>query len=174
MACSQTLAGIKNDCALSMGGIKRVWLADYKEEAATVDNEKVNAIALVSGTTWHPYYFRKNTGSMTSTLTVDQANGVNYVTTELSLVFTKMDTVKRIEMAVLATADVMAVVEDANGTKWFLGKDNPLSCTAGAGETGTAKGDGNKYTLTLTDESKSYPYEVTNDVELPEVEKVTE
>ena len=36
---------------------------------------------------------------MTSTLNVDETTGNNYVTTEVSLVFSKMETTKRIEMA---------------------------------------------------------------------------
>ena len=167
MACSQTLSGITLDCQSSMGGIKKVWLANYVDDAALL-----GADGIISGftgvTTWYEYSFRKNTGSMTSTLNVDAANGVNYVSTELSLVFTKMDTAKRIEMSALAVSEVMAVVEDANGKRWFLGFDEPIAASAGTGETGTAKTDGNKYTLTLTDESATFPYEVSAEVELGE------
>lgn len=168
MACSQSLAGLINDCSTSLGGIKAVWLADYMEGAATVDSATTEVTAFNTGITWHKYFFRKNTGSMNSTLNIDDANGVNYVSTELSLVFSKMELVKRIEMAALATADVMAVVEDCNGTRFFLGEDNPVACTAGAGETGTAKSDGNRYTITLTDDSKSYPRILAASVELNE------
>lgn len=168
MACNQTLAGLVNDCSSSMGGIKHVWLADYVDNAAGVDSATTEVTGFTSAATWHKYYFRKNTASMTSTLNIDDANGVNYVSTELALVFSKMDTTKRIEMAALATADVMAVVEDANGVRYFLGEENPVACTAGGGETGTAKGDGNRYTLTLTDENKSYPRIIAASVELNE------
>lgn len=173
MACSQTLAGINLDCGASMGGIKKVWLAPYVEGAGIVtsgtstgDTGEIQSFSGVTG--WYVYNFRKNTGSMTSTLNVDPANGVNYVSTELSLVFTKMDTAKRIEMSALAFADAMAVVEDANGNRWFLGKDEPLAATAGTGETGTAKTDGNKYTITLTDESLTFPYKLDDELELVE------
>ena len=160
MACSQTLSGLVNDCSTSMGGVKRIWIANYKAGAATLSGDSTIS-AFSADTDWHEYYIRKNTASFTSTLNVDPANGVNYVSTELSLVFTKMDTAKRIEMAALVLADVMVVVEDANGKKWFLGYDNPVAASAGTGETGTAKTDGNRYTLTLTDESESFPYEVS-------------
>lgn len=157
MACAQTIKGLPQDCSSSMGGIKAVWMADYVEDAATIDSATSEVTDFSSAITWHKYYFRKNTGSMTQTLNVDDANGVNYVSTELSLVFTKMETAKRIEMAALATADVMIVVEDCNNQRFFLGESNPVACTAGGGETGTAKGDGNRYTITLTDENVSYP-----------------
>jgi hypothetical protein len=164
MACSQTLCGLTSDCSASMGGIKRVWIADYKEGAATtIADGKITAFS--GDTDWKEYYIRKNTGSMTSTLNVDPANGVNYVSTELSLVFTKQETVKRIEMSALVLSDVMCVVEDANSTKWFLGKDGPCISTAAGAETGVNKQDGNKYTLTITSEDITFPLEVTASME---------
>ena len=52
------------------------------------------------------------------------------------------------------------IVEDSNGTFWYLGKDDYVSATAGGAQTGVAKGDGNNYTLTLRDESDTYPFEI--------------
>jgi hypothetical protein len=39
-----------------------------------------------------------------------------------------------------------------------------LTATAGTGETGTAKGDRNAYTITLTDDSLGFPYSVSKDL----------
>ena len=97
---------------------------------------------------------------MTSTLNVDPANGVNYVSTDLVLVFNRMETLKRIEVAALALGDLAVIVKDSNGLYWYLGKDEPVVSTAGSGETGTARGDGNKYSVTLQDTSATYPYEI--------------
>ncbi len=156
MACAITLNGLSNpDCFRSKGGIVKVWIANSGTFKPTV-NEDV----ITSGTStgFHPYEFRKNTGSMTSTLNVDAANGVNYVSTELALVFSKMETTKRIEMAALAVGDLEMVVKDANGVYYFLGYDQPVNASAGTGETGVAATDGNRYTITFTDESDTWPY----------------
>ena len=51
-------------------------------------------------------------------------------------------------------------VDPANGKYWFLGQEEFVSATAGTAETGTNRSDGNRYTITLTDYSASYPYEV--------------
>ena len=107
------------------------------------------------------YAFKKNTSSMTSTLNVDPANGVNFVQTDLSLVFAKQETVKRMEIAKLSLGELRVIVLDANGKYWFLGQEEFVSATAGTAETGVNRTDGNKYTITLTDYSSSYPYEVT-------------
>lgn len=164
--CNQTLAGITLDCTNSLGGIKTVYIANYGDvdgQPTVGEDGMITGITMSGDTKFKPYQFRKQTGSMTSTLTVDETAGVNYVSTELSLVFTKMETAKRIEMSALAIGQLAVIVEDSNGKYWYLGYDDYVSATAGGGNTGTAKGDGNNYTLTLRDESDTYPYEITKE-----------
>lgn len=186
--CIQTLKGITLDCSHSLGGIKTVYIANYNDvtdikynastgsttgstSGATYTGDTITGITMASGTTFKPYQFRKQTGSLTSTLTVDETAGVNYVSTELSLVFTKMETKKRLELSALSVGQLAVIVEDSNGTFWYLGKDDYVSVSAGGGQTGTAKGDGNNYTLTLRDESDTYPYEITKEAVESVIEK---
>lgn len=164
MACLITIAGITLDCESSLGGIKQVWITQYDNvKSVTVDDEtnQISAITLEEDAKWYNYQFRKGTGSLTSTLNVDETAGTNYVSNELALVFTKMETKKRIEIAALSIGQLVVVVEDSNGKYWFLGKDDYVSASAGTGVTGTAKGDQNAYTLTLATDSESYPYELS-------------
>lgn len=164
MDCSSiTLSNITMDCAPSLGGIKRVWLTYYDGVVAKLDkkDEHIESITLGTENKWYEFQFRKGTGSLTSTLTVDETAGTNYVTSELSLVFTKMETEKRMAIAALSVGHLCAVVEDSNGRYWFLGKDDYVSASAGTGVTGTAKGDQNAYTITLSTDSESYPYELS-------------
>lgn len=104
--CNQTLGGITLDCTNSLGGIRRVFIANYGDvtnvEVGDGDVIGVENITMSGDAKFKSYQFRKQTGSMTSTLTVDETAGINYVSTELSLVFTKMETPKRIEMAAIA------------------------------------------------------------------------
>ena len=168
MACLITIAGITLDCQPSLGGIKQVWITQYADvESVTVSNDPdgngdmISAITLKASAVWYNYQFRKGTGSLTSTLNVDETAGTNYVSNELALVFTKMETTKRVEIAALSIGQLAVVVEDSNGKYWFLGKDDYVSASAGTGVTGTAKGDQNAYTLTLSTDSDSYPYELS-------------
>ena len=87
-------------------------------------------------------------------------NGVNFVTSDLTLVFAKQDTAKRIEISALALDDLVVIVKDANLHYWYLGKDEPVQASAAAAQTGTARTDGNSYTITLQDTSLKLPYEV--------------
>ena len=164
MACLITIAGIKLDSQPSLAGIKQVWITQYADvKSVTVDQDSnmISAITLETSAKWYNYQFRKATGSLTSTLNVDESAGVNYVSNELALVFTKMETAKRVEIAALSIGQLAVVVEDSNGKYWFLGKDDYVSASAGTGVTGTAKGDQNAYTLTLSTDSDSYPYELS-------------
>jgi hypothetical protein len=167
MACNTIQTFTYDACTPNIGGIKNIWLANYVENAATITGDDRLVEGAVSGfaegVTWTKYPMRKNTCSMTSTLN-NSTDGASYVTTELSMVFSKMEAQKRIAIQALAIGECMAVVEDSNGEMWFLGADAALTATAGGGETGTAKGDANRYTLTLTDESLGMPYTLEESV----------
>lgn len=162
--CIQTLNGINVDCEPSMGGLKVVYIANYGDiesiDYGTGDNAgKVVGITMEQGQTFKGYYFRRNTASMTSTLSVDPANGTS-VATDVALSFLKQDTQKRIEISALSIGELAMIVVDANGRYWFLGKDMPVMASAGGAESGTAYTDGNRYTITLQDNSKDYPWEI--------------
>ena len=164
MACSQVLNGITADCQTNVGGEREVYIANYSDVTAIeVDDSSnmIKTITMADSAKFKKYAFKKNTSSMTSTLNVDPANGVNFVQTDLSLVFAKQETVKRMEIAKLSLGELRVIVLDANGKYWFLGQEEFVSATAGTAETGVNRTDGNKYTITLTDYSSSYPYEVT-------------
>ena len=164
MACSQVLNGIAADCQTNVGGVREVYIANYSDVTAIeVDDSSnmIKTITMADTAKFKKYAFKKNTSSMTSTLNVDPANGVNFVQTDLSLVFAKQETVKRMEIAKLSLGELRVIVLDANGKYWFLGQEEFVSATAGTAETGTNRQDGNRYTITLTDYSSSYPYEVT-------------
>ena len=186
--CNQTLNGITLDCSHSLGGIKTVYIANYNDvtdikynastgsttgstSGATYTGDTITGITMASGAVFKPYQFRKQTGSLTSTLTVDETAGVNYVSTELSLVFTKMETKKRIELSALSVGQLAVIVEDSNGTFWYLGKDDYVSATSGTGQSGVSKGDGNSYNIVLRDESDTYPYEITKEAVEAVIEK---
>ena len=164
MSCSQVLNGIAADCQTNVGGVREVYIANYSDVTAIeVDDSSnmIKTITMADTAKFKKYAFKKNTSSMTSTLNVDPANGVNFVQTDLSLVFAKQETVKRMEIAKLSLGELRVIVLDANGKYWFLGQEEFVSATAGTAETGTNRTDGNRYSITLTDYSSSYPYEVT-------------
>lgn len=166
MACLQTLKGLGRTCDTSMGGINEVYIANYEDIttiAYSTDNSEITGITMNSGAKFKKYWFRKGTGSLTKTLNVSD-NGSNYVSSDLVLQFDRMETRKRIEMAALSVGDLVVLVKDANGVVWYLGEESPVRATAGDGQTGTSRGDGNRYTITLQDENSSFPKAVSADL----------
>lgn len=159
-------------CEGNIGGVKKVWISNYVDNAVSYvgDDETGSTAGVITGftsagsaTTWYEYKFRKNTASMTSTLNVND-NGSSYVSTELSMVFSKMKADKRAAIVALVLSDAMCIVEDCNGIRWFLGEMNPVNVSAGTGETGTAKADNNAYNLTLTDDNDKFPRQLADNV----------
>ena len=167
MACSQTLNGIAAACETNVGGIREVYIANYDDVTAIeVDatSNMIDTITMDTGKKFYKYLFKKNTSSLTSTLNVDPTAGVNFVQSDLALVFAKQETTKRMEIAKLSLGELRVIVKDANGKFWFLGYEEFVSATAGTAETGVNRTDGNRYTITLTDYASSYPYEVDPEI----------
>lgn len=165
MPCTQTLSGLVKDCAANMGGIVEVLIANHADvSSVAVSDGMIGTITMAQSAKFKRYNFAKNTGSLTSTYTLDPASGVKYVTTDLLLQFNRMETAKRVEITALALGDLAIIVKDANGKYWYLGKDEPVNASAGDGQTGTARGDANRYTITLQDESQEMPYEVDSSI----------
>lgn len=170
MACSQTLAGLPVQCDTSKGGINKVYIAEYPgigtsgiTSGLTIDSAgTVSAISTAS--TFYEYNFKRNTGSMTSTLNIDAANGTNYVSTDLVLQFNKMDTAKRLEMSALSLGELLVLCVDSNNKVWVLGVNEPVSASAGTGQTGQAKADGNYYQITLQANDDTFPLEYSGEI----------
>jgi hypothetical protein len=161
MSCTQTLSGLAKDCSANMGGISEALIALFDDvTGVTITDGEISAIAMASGKKFKKYHFGKNTGGLTSNYTIDPANGNKYVTSDLLLQFNRMQTAARVEISALALADLVVIVKDANGKYWYLGMDEAVNAAAGDGQTGSAKSDANRYTITLRDESKEMPYEV--------------
>ena len=161
MPCPQTLSGLVHDCAANMGGIKAVYLANKADvDAITVASDKITGITMAASAKFHKYEFARRTGSLSSNWQVNVENGTKFVQTDLLLVFNRMETTKRVEIAAMAAGMLCAIVEDNNGVFHYLGAEAPLEISTGDGLTGTALADRNGYSITLQDQSLGLPMEV--------------
>ena len=148
-----------------MGGILEAYFANKEDVLeVTLAEDMINSIQMAESKKFVKFQFAKNTGSMSSTYTIDPTTGVKYVTTDLALVFNRMETSKRVAITALAQNDLVAIVKDANNKYWFLGYNEAVTATTGDGMTGTARGDRNGYSVTLQDNSHEMPYEVDSEI----------
>lgn len=171
MACTSfTMSGIAVGCKDSIGGIKKAWFAPWGSITVSVSADTL-VIASGSISDFKAYNFRKQTGSMTSTLNTSE-NAGNSFTTEVTIQFLKQETKKRLEVMALLMNEMVGVVKDGNGKYWYLGYDYPISATAGTAETGTAMTDLNGYNITITDNSIELPYEITDATTIAALESI--
>lgn len=164
MAYCGNIINFLQNCENSRGGVKSIMIGNYVDGAVQWNSGHTEVTGVTSAVTFYNFPIRKNTCSMTSTATIDFANGTNYVTTELSAVFTKQDSAKRLSMNSLLLTDAIAVVTDANNIHYLLGSESPVNASAGTSETGTSATDGSKYTITMQDESNGFPPILSNTV----------
>lgn len=182
---SVTLAGIDARCDNSFGGVKRVLVALRDNVTATIDpnlvdadpsatppviavpneDELVTKIEMQGSAKFYEFRFRRNTASMTSTATIDPAIGSNYITTELTMQFSKAEAKKRMILQSLIAAGASVIVEDMYGQYIYLGKDQEVVASALTSQTGTAEGDLNGYNVTLSDVSEKLPHFINTNAE---------
>lgn len=161
MACCGTLQGIPLDCERGVGGIIKAWIACRDNINVTIADGEITAISPSDLDTWHEFLFRKQTGSVTTTITTDDAAGTLYYESAIVLQFTKQETSKRLAINALGLSDLAIIIQDSNKRYWYFGYDYGVTLTDGSAETGTALADFNGYNITLTDLSRELPYEVT-------------
>jgi hypothetical protein len=169
-SCSSvTLESIDARCDQSIGGIKRILIANKDDvTGVTLDNSthQITAITLAQDKTFYEWKFRRNTGSYTSTVTQDVAIGNSFATTEVNLQFSKAEALKRLAIQNAINASAVIIVEALDGEKIYLGYDNEVNITNAVMQSGTANTDLNGFTLTFNDVSKELPYFISPSLDI--------
>ena len=164
-----------NDCLLSMGrelagtcvknnvgGVRRVWIANYSEVTGTTEvtaldpiytgatEAMIADIQMESGKFFYIFDTVKETSAFSEAITVNVQNGTLSFVPTITLVFNKLDAQTRNIIQMLATSLVVIIVEDNNGKLWYFGKDQGLDLTAVDTQSGTALADRNGSVLTFS------------------------
>jgi hypothetical protein len=169
MACNtETLRTIDARCDRSVGGLKRILLAqrDDIETPELNEDKEITNIVLKSGKKFEQFRFRPNTASLTSTFSSDVATGNVAFTTEISLQFSKAEAQKRLAIQSAINAAAVVIAEDMFGQYIFLGYDMEVTVTAATMVTGTATSDLNGFTMVLTDVAQEMPHFVAADFDV--------
>lgn len=126
----------------------------YIKYAKNTDGEKI--IASIAKATLEQgadkmkkFAFREQTASFEQTLEAND-NGINFWTANVSLVFSKCDSYKRLSIQSILMADTCAIVTDNNKQKWFIGLERPLRMLEGSATSGVQYADDNMFSLTLS------------------------
>lgn len=167
MACVYTFGGNTLDCKDSIGGIKEIYIADYSwisGVSINVTTDIVTGITLTSTNKFKTYKLNKQVSSLTITPNTNDTAGTTWYQSDVLVVLPKMNAAKRLEFQAMTVGNMAVIVRDQNNTYWYLGKANPVTATAGSAGTGTAFGDANQFSITISDMGKNPPYEVSSTI----------
>lgn len=171
MGClPQGLKGLAVECDTSLAGIEVAYIGekDKFEVAIDADTMTITGITGITGSTetakLYAYHFNRQTGSLNSEMTRNDANGSFYYTNTVALQFTKMEAKKSAEIAALAKAHSIIVVKDLNGQYWVVGADTYATASADTAQSGQGVDDLNGYNITLDAMSAYKPLSISYDL----------
>ena len=155
------LCYIPIECMDNTGGIKNVYIAAFNEDNTYTYDTDESILTVTSAETFYTFKFRPQTSSYSEEGTHSVENGTNFWTQTLAMIFHKMDADKRNKMLLLAQTSMSVVVEDQNGTYWFVGLVNGANTTASTNSAGQAYGDLNGYNITITGQEPLSAHELS-------------
>lgn len=152
MACDIT-SGFALGCRDNTGGIKAIYILSG---SVTTVTDTSNEISDISGTgVFYQFDLQRGTSDFTETINGSTENQTVFYEATINAAFAKLQTSTRNQVKVLAqNPDLKIVVEtnnDSASEKFiYVGRKNGAVLNAGQGQSGTALGDANGYTLTFT------------------------
>ena len=150
MACELT-SGRLLDCKTSVGGIRTVLFMQVDDYIPTYASEVLTSI---TAATAYRYELQKATGSLSESISVSQENGTVFFENTLTIKLFKLTAAMRDELKLIVQNRLAVFVLDNNNSQWVVGEVNGAEITGGTSETGTALGDLNGYTLTITTQER--------------------
>ena len=150
MACSLTLAGRGVGCKDALGGIKRLYIAEWEE--GMWEDIASGAVTGLSGTltaTFYTYDMNRGSGSLNQTITASIENGTVFYDQALTANFSKLAAADITELQNMTKGRMAVLVEDNNGNWFVMGHSRGVEASGGVVQTGTASGDLNGFTIEL-------------------------
>ena len=181
MACTpKYLTSIATSCGSNLPSIKSLWIGQFDSASWTytylqngsqnvTDDDGNPIIENVSGATlkqgskpWVIFNFKKNTGELTSEMTVND-NGSHFYTNGVNIIFAKIDNGKRLSLEAVSSGECTMIVLDSNNQYWLIGAENSVAMTTLSATTGVAVGDSNAYNVTISAEEPTMPILIDKD-----------
>ena len=175
MACTTYLTGFSTSCGSNLPSIKKLYIGTFEsanftytyqkdgENQDVLDVDGNQIIESVSGATlnsgadkWVEFQFRKNTSSMDTEMTVND-NGSHFYTNSATCIFSKIENSKRLALESVSAGECTMIIVDSNNQTWLIGAENPVSLSSLTASTGTAIGDSNQYSVTLSAQEAHMP-----------------
>jgi hypothetical protein len=149
MSCNLS-SGIQLTCRDNVGGLKTMWITDFTN-ILSLTSSTGDTITAISGTgTFYEFQLIRTSSQHTETVNASLENGTVFYQGETVTYFVKLEQAKRNILKTLAQSQRLAIViEDNNGSFFYLGQTYGCFISAGTSVTGKALGDQNGYNLTF-------------------------
>lgn len=166
MACSQyTLNGIAQECGGSVAGLQNLYfglVSDITGVTYTDSAQTIDTLSLASGKKIYEYYVTDESSSLSSTLTKNTQNGVQYFTNTINATFVKMTPAKHLEMQALANEKVFIIAKDNNNEYWAIGvRDSFATVGEITAQSGQAFDDLSGYQIVANHRSGFLPFSIS-------------
>lgn len=163
MCCTRLLQGIFGKCDPTMAGVRTLYLTYASSIQAVVTTAMtVSQFYIYDDAEWYKYDFAKRSASLSSTMSREE--GANLYTHQIEFSVNGLSEINNFEIMELAKHQLVAVVVDNSGKKWFVGYDGALINTSDTFGTGADVGDRNGYTISLQASSNYFPLPFTGDI----------
>jgi hypothetical protein len=149
--------GFGLQCKDGIGGIRKLYLGLWTNigPSITLDAGNNEIVTDMGSEDIYEFVLPKHTGNFEEVGTYDINNGTGFYVQTINATFHKLSQDRSWLLQEMAKTRLVAVVEDNNGNFFVCGVIDAVEITAMTSATGTAKGDLNGYTITLTGEEKS-------------------
>jgi len=155
MACDLT-GGRKKPCKDAVGGVVKVHFVDFGD-LATVTVGSNDEITDISGTFNYSTYDVKGNSSLESNINSSIENGTTFFEQVTNLTLHKMTKEDNKELKLMTYGRPHVFVQTFDNKVLLVGREHGAEVTGGTAVTGTAMGDLNGYTLTLTANETTLP-----------------
>lgn len=164
MACN-TIIGIPKGCdANNVGGIYEIYVADQDQVTGLTINTSGHTITtLGTSGSFEVFNFNRNVGNFTTEDTKDMLVSSTVVKGTITLQLNRREGSKSRALSILGEGQryLAIIVKSADGTFTYF-KDMQLMSVNE--DSGTARADGSKYTVTFVNEDEVYPYFVDSTI----------
>ena len=159
MACDLTGGRLK-PCKDAVGGVRKIHFVDFGDLGAVTvgSNDEITDFA---GTFNYHTYDVKGNSSLETNIQTSLENGTTFFEQVLNVTLHKLTKEDNKELKLMAYGRPHVFVETFDGSVLCVGREHGAEVTGGTAVTGTAMGDLQGYTLTLTANEITMPNFVT-------------
>ena len=155
MACDLT-GGRAKPCKDAVGGIKKIHFVDFGN-LGDMPLGSSDEITDMDGTFTYYTYDVKGNSSLETNITTSLENGTTFFEQVVNLTLHKLTKEDNKELKLMAFGRPHVFVETFDGSLLLVGREHGAEVTGGTMVTGTAMGDLQGYTLTLTANEVTMP-----------------